>query len=67
MKVFIAGATGVLGSAADPATYRARPLRVWAGPQRKVRKHVQALGGNPRHADLFDAESLARQRPAATP
>src|SRR5467141_3337374 len=60
MKVFIAGATGVLGRRLiRQLTVRGHSV---VGQVRSARSEsiVQALGGNPRHADLFDAESLAK-------
>ncbi len=60
MKVFIAGASGVLGRRLiRQLTERGHSV---VGQVRSARAEsvVQALGGNPRHADLFDAESLAK-------
>jgi nucleoside-diphosphate-sugar epimerase len=60
MRVFIAGASGVLGR---------RLVRQFAGRghsvlgqvrSTKAETAVREAGGEPRHADLFDAESLAR-------
>jgi len=60
MKVFIAGASGVLGRRLiRQLTERGHSV---VGQVRSARAEsvVRALGGNPRHADLFDAESLAK-------
>ena len=60
MKVFIAGASGVLGRRLiRQLTVRGHSV---VGQVRSARSEsiVQALGGKPRHADLFDAESLAK-------
>jgi len=60
MKVFIAGASGVLGR---------RLVRQFVGRghsvigqvrSAKAESAVKEAGGEPRHADLFDAESLAQ-------
>lgn len=60
MKVFVAGATGVLGRRIV-GQLRARGHEV-LGLVRSDQgeKTVQSLGGAPRRADLFDADSLAR-------
>ena len=60
MKVFIAGASGVLGRRLIQQ-FRARGHSV-VGQVRSAKSEsiVRAAGGEPRHADLFDAESLAK-------
>jgi 2-alkyl-3-oxoalkanoate reductase len=60
MKVFIAGASGVLGRRLV-RQFTARGHSV-IGQVRspKSESTVREAGGEPRHADLFDAESLAR-------
>jgi 2-alkyl-3-oxoalkanoate reductase len=60
MKVFIAGASGVLGRRLV-RQFEARGHSV-IGQVRsaKAESAVREAGGEPRHADLFDAESLAR-------
>ena len=60
MKVFIAGASGVLGRRLV-RQFVARGHSV-IGQVRgaKAESAVREAGGEPRHADLFDAESLAR-------
>jgi 2-alkyl-3-oxoalkanoate reductase len=60
MKVFIAGASGVLGRRLIQQ-FAARGHSV-VGQVRsaKAENVVRIAGGEPRHADLFDAESLAR-------
>jgi nucleoside-diphosphate-sugar epimerase len=59
MKVFIAGASGVLGRRLiRQLTARGHSV---IGQVRSVKAEsvVKAAGGEPRHADLFDAESLS--------
>jgi nucleoside-diphosphate-sugar epimerase len=60
VRVFIAGASGVLGRRLV-AQFTAREHAV-IGLVRspKAENAVREAGGEPRHADLFDAESLAR-------
>jgi len=60
VRVFIAGASGVLGRRLV-AQFTAREHAV-IGLVRspKAENTVREAGGEPRHADLFDAESLAR-------
>jgi nucleoside-diphosphate-sugar epimerase len=60
MKIFIAGATGVLGRRLI-AQFNVRGHAV-AGLARNTKNEeiVRSLGGEPRAGDLFDAESLAR-------
>jgi nucleoside-diphosphate-sugar epimerase len=60
MRVFIAGASGVLGRRlVQQLTARGHSV---IGQVRSVKAEsaVRAAGGDPRHADLFDAESLAK-------
>src|SRR6202158_2748188 len=60
MRVFIAGASGVLGRRLiQQLTARGHSV---VGQVRSARAEsvVRAAGGEPRHADLFDAESLAK-------
>ena len=60
MKVFIAGATGVLGRrlVRQFCERGDEVLALVRSPEREAL--VRSLGGEPRRADLFDAESLAR-------
>src|SRR5882724_3940914 len=60
MKVFIAGASGVLGRRLI-RQFTARGHSV-IGQVRSAKAEtvVKAAGGEPRHADLFDAESLSK-------
>jgi nucleoside-diphosphate-sugar epimerase len=61
MRVFIAGASGVLGRRLiQQLTARGHSV---IGQVRSTRAEsvVRAAGGEPRHADLFDAESLAKE------
>jgi nucleoside-diphosphate-sugar epimerase len=60
MKVFIAGASGVLGRRLiRQLTARGHSV-VGLVRSAKAEGAVRAMGGEPRHADLFDAESLAK-------
>src|ERR1700720_883036 len=60
MRVFIAGASGVLGRRLV-RQFVARGHAVIAQVRSaKAESAVREAGGEPRHADLFDAESLAR-------
>lgn len=60
MKVFVAGATGVLGSALVPRL-RARGHSVVALAHRPENdERLRALGALPARADIFDADTLAR-------
>jgi nucleoside-diphosphate-sugar epimerase len=60
MRVFIAGATGVLGRRlVRQLTVRGHCV-VGQVRSAKAESVVEAAGGEPRHADLFDAESLAK-------
>src|SRR5258705_12646077 len=60
IKLFIAGASGVLGR----RLIRQLTVRGHSGVgevrSERAESVVEAWGGNPRHADLFDAESLAK-------
>jgi len=60
MKIFIAGASGVLGRRLV-RQFASRGHSV-AGLVRsaKAESAVKEAGGEPRHADLFDADSLAK-------
>jgi nucleoside-diphosphate-sugar epimerase len=59
MRVFIAGASGVLGRRLiRQLTARGHSV-VGLVRSAKAEGAVRAMGGEPRHADLFDAESLA--------
>ena len=60
MKVFIAGASGVLGRRLiGQLTARGHSV-IGQVRSSKAETAVRAAGGEPRHADLFDAESLAK-------
>ena len=60
MKVFIAGASGVLGRRLiQQFTGRGHSV-VGLVRSAKAESIVRAAGGEPQHADLFDAESLAK-------
>jgi nucleoside-diphosphate-sugar epimerase len=60
MKVFIAGASGVLGRRlVQQLTARGHAV-VGLVRSAKAESIVRAAGGDPRHADLFDSESLAK-------
>jgi nucleoside-diphosphate-sugar epimerase len=60
MRVFIAGASGVLGRRlVQQLTARGHSV-VGQVRSLKAESAVRAAGGEPRHADLFDAESLAK-------
>jgi len=64
VRVFIAGSTGVLGRRLIPRL-RARGHEVLGlarTPENEAT--IRNLGGEPRHADLFEAESLARSASA---
>jgi nucleoside-diphosphate-sugar epimerase len=60
MKVFIAGATGVLGRRLIRALTVQGHSVVGQVRSAKAESVVREAGGEPRHADLFDAESLAK-------
>ncbi len=60
MKVFIAGASGVLGRRlVRQLTARGHSV-IGQARSAKAESVVKAAGGEPRHADLFDAESLSK-------
>jgi nucleoside-diphosphate-sugar epimerase len=60
MKVFIAGASGVLGRRlVRQLTARGHSV-IGQARTAKAESVVKAAGGEPRHADLFDAESLSK-------
>jgi nucleoside-diphosphate-sugar epimerase len=60
MKVFIAGASGVLGrQLIRQLTARGHSV-IGLVRSAKSENVVREAGGDPRHADLFDAESLAK-------
>src|ERR1700687_274497 len=59
MRVFIVGASGVLGRRLiQQLTARGHSV-IGQGRSPKAEGVVREMGGEPRHADLFDAESLA--------
>jgi nucleoside-diphosphate-sugar epimerase len=60
MKVFIAGASGVLGRRLVRQLVGRRHSVIGQVRSAKAESAVREAGGEPRHADLFDAESLAR-------
>src|ERR1700720_2475339 len=60
MRVFIAGASGVLGRRLIRQLVERGHSVVGQVRSAKAESVVQAAGGTPRHADLFDAESLAK-------
>jgi nucleoside-diphosphate-sugar epimerase len=60
MKVFIAGASGVLGRRLVRQFVARGHAVVGQVRSAKAESTVKEAGGQPRHADLFDAESLAR-------
>ncbi len=60
MKVFIAGASGVLGRRLVRQFVARGHAVVGQVRSAKAEAAVKEAGGEPRHADLFDAESLAR-------
>ena len=60
MKVFIAGASGVLGRRLVRQFVARGHSVIGQVRSPKAEKAVKEAGGEPRHADLFDAESLAR-------
>jgi 2-alkyl-3-oxoalkanoate reductase len=60
MKVFIAGASGALGRRlVRELVARGHPV-IGQVRSAKAEAEVREAGGEPRHADLFDAEALAR-------
>jgi len=60
MKVFIAGASGVLGRRLVRQFVARGHSVIGQVRNAKAESAVREAGGEPRHADLFDAESLAR-------
>ena len=60
MKVFIAGASGVLGRRLVRQFVARGHSAIGQVRSAKAESAVREAGGEPRHADLFDAESLAR-------
>jgi nucleoside-diphosphate-sugar epimerase len=60
MKIFIAGASGVLGRRLVRGLVSRGHSVVGQVRSPKAEAAVKAAGGEPRQADLFDAESLAR-------
>src|SRR6266851_5315290 len=60
MKVFIAGASGVLGRRLIRQLTARGHSAVGQVRSAKAESAVREAGGEPRHADLFDAESLAK-------
>jgi nucleoside-diphosphate-sugar epimerase len=60
MKVFIAGASGVLGRRLVLQFASRGHSVVGQVRSAKAEETVKEAGGEPRHADLFDAESLAK-------
>jgi nucleoside-diphosphate-sugar epimerase len=59
MKVFIAGASGVLGRRLIRQLAARGHSVIGQVRSAKAESNVRAAGGEPRHADLFDAESLS--------
>src|SRR5882672_6046160 len=60
MKVFIAGASGVLGRRLVRQFVARGHSGIGLARSPKSESAVSEAGGEPRHADLFDAESLAK-------
>ena len=60
MRVFIAGASGVLGRRLVRQFVARGHSVIGQVRSPKAENAVKEAGGEPRHADLFDAESLAR-------
>jgi len=60
MKVFIAGASGVLGRRLVRQFVARGHSAIGQVRSTKAESAVREAGGEPRHADLFDAESLAK-------
>ena len=60
MKVFLAGATGVLGRRLITGLRERGHAVVGLSRRPENDVTIRALGGEPRHADLFDPDSLAR-------
>lgn len=60
MKIFIAGASGVLGRRLTRQFVARGHSVIGLVRSAKSESAVKEAGGEPRHADLFDADSLAR-------
>jgi nucleoside-diphosphate-sugar epimerase len=60
MKIFIAGASGVLGRRLVRQFVARGHSVIGQARSPKSESAVKEAGGEPRHADLFDAESLAK-------
>jgi nucleoside-diphosphate-sugar epimerase len=60
MRVFIAGASGVLGRRLIQQLKARGHSVIGQVRSAKAESVIRAMGGEPRHADLFDAESLAK-------
>ena len=60
MRVFIAGASGVLGRRLVRQFVARSHAVIGQVRSAKAESVVRGAGGEPRHADLFDADSLAR-------
>jgi nucleoside-diphosphate-sugar epimerase len=60
MRVFIAGASGVLGRRLVRQFVERGHAVIGQVRSAKAESAVREAGGEPRHADLFDAESLAK-------
>jgi nucleoside-diphosphate-sugar epimerase len=60
MKVFIAGATGVLGRRLIQQLHARGHAVLGLARNAKNEETIRSLGGEPRSGDLFDADSLAR-------
>ena len=60
MRVFVAGATGVLGRRIVQRLAARRHAVVGLGRSDAGEHAVRSLGGEPRRADLFDVESLTK-------
>jgi len=63
VKIFVAGATGVLGRRlVQQLTAKGHEV-VGLARNAENAKRIRELGGEPRHADMFDVDSLARRGP----
>lgn len=60
MKVFVAGATGVLGRRLLPQLREHGHQVIGLSRSPENDRIIASLGAEPRHADLFDADSLVR-------
>src|SRR5213595_491493 len=60
MRVFVAGATGVLGRRVVRQLVARGHVAVGLTRSESGDATVRSLGGEPRRADLFDADALAR-------